>query len=90
MYYVYLLRCRDASLYCGYTNDVFARLETHNSGKGAKYTKSRLPVSLCYYEAFETKSEALKREAEIKRLKKPAKEALIKCGGEHGKNNSAL
>lgn len=90
MYYVYLLRCKDGSLYCGYTNDVAARVETHNSGKGAKYTKSRLPVTLCYAESFETKSEALKREAEIKKLKRPEKEALILQGGTNGENHSAL
>lgn len=90
MYYVYLLRCSDDSLYCGYTNDVSARVDTHNSGKGAKYTKSRLPVALCYFETFETKSQALKREVEIKKLKRPAKEALILQGGTNGENHSAL
>ena len=90
MYYVYLLRCKDESLYCGYTNDLTARVETHNSGKGAKYTKSRLPVTLCYFETFKTKSEALRREAEIKKLKRLAKESLILQGGTNGENHSAL
>ncbi len=90
MYYVYLLRCSDDSLYCGYTNDLSARIKTHNSGKGAKYTKSHLPVTLCYAERFETKSEALKREAEIKKLRRCDKEKLILQGGTNGENHSAL
>ena len=76
-WYVYMLRCRDNSLYTGYTDDVERRLAVHNSGKGAKYTRSRLPVSLAYQEACADKSTALKREYAIKRLKKPEKEALI-------------
>ena len=77
MYYTYILRCCDGSLYTGYTDDVERRLAVHNSGKGAKYTRSRLPVSLVYREACADKSTALKREYAIKRLKKPEKEALI-------------
>lgn len=76
-WFVYMLRCRDGSLYTGYTDDVERRLAVHNSGKGAKYTRSRLPVSLVYREACADKSTALKREYAIKRLKKPEKEALI-------------
>ena len=76
-WYVYMLRCRDNSLYTGYTDDVERRLAVHNSGKGAKYTRSRLPVSLAYQEACADKSTALKREYAIKRMKKPEKEALI-------------
>ena len=76
-WFVYMLRCRDDSLYTGYTDDVERRLAVHNSGKGAKYTRSRLPVSLVYREACADKSTALKREYAIKRLKKPEKEALI-------------
>ena len=76
-WFVYMLRCRDDSLYTGYTDDVERRLAVHNSGKGAKYTRSRLPVSLAYQEACADKSTALKREYAIKRLKKPEKEALI-------------
>ena len=78
MFYVYLLECRDGSFYCGYTTDVQKRLLTHNSGKGAKYTKSRLPVKLVYSEECETKSDALKREAAIKKLKRYQKLELIK------------
>ena len=76
-WYVYMLRCRDGSLYTGYTDDPVRRLAVHNSGKGAKYTRSRLPVTLAYSEEHPDKSAAMKREAAIKRLKKPQKEALI-------------
>ncbi len=77
MYYAYLLRCADSSYYAGYTNDPKKRTAAHNSGKGAKYTRSRLPVSLVYTEAFEDKSEALRREATLKKLSHKQKEALI-------------
>jgi len=77
LFYVYLLECRDGSLYCGYTTDIQKRLIVHNSGKGAKYTKSRLPVKLAYFEECETKSDALKREAAIKKLKRHQKLELI-------------
>lgn len=69
MYYVYMLKCGDGSFYCGYTNDVKKRFEKHKSGMGAKYTRSRLPLEIVYVEEFETKSDALKRECEIKKLK---------------------
>ena len=90
MYFVYILVCEDDSLYCGYTNDLAARLDAHNSGKGAKYTKSRLPVQMVYHESFETKSEALKREAAIKKMARHEKMHLILYGGKHGTNSSAL
>lgn len=77
MYYVYMLRCRDGSLYSGITTDLTRRLNVHNSGKGAKYTRSRLPVSLAYYEEAEDKSQALKRELELKKLTRTQKEALV-------------
>ena len=73
---VYLLRCRDGSLYCGMTGDLVKRVAVHNSGKGAKYTRSRLPVELVYSEPAKSKSAALKREAHIKRLPKYLKEDL--------------
>lgn len=76
-YYVYLLKCGDNSLYCGYTDDVKRRVKVHNSGKGAKYTRSRLPVELAYYEEFSTKSEALCREREIKKLTRAQKTELV-------------
>ncbi len=77
MNYVYILRCADGSLYTGWTNDLEKRVKTHSAGKGAKYTKARLPVELVYYEKFEQKGEALSREISIKKLKKSAKEKLI-------------
>ena len=78
-YYVYLLRCGDGTLYTGYTTDLDARIRVHNGeGKGgAKYTRSRRPVTLAYYEEYEDKSTALRRECEIKKLSKAEKEALI-------------
>lgn len=75
--YVYLLRCADDTLYCGWTNDLDKRIKVHQSGKGAKYTRSRLPVSLAYYEEFETATEAQKREYEIKQMTRQAKLKLI-------------
>lgn len=77
MNYIYILECRDKSLYTGWTTDVYKRLETHNSGKGAKYTRGRTPVKLKYFEKFETKSEALKREHEIKKFSREKKLKLI-------------
>ncbi|MBP6857821.1 MAG: GIY-YIG nuclease family protein [Candidatus Pacebacteria bacterium] len=77
MYFVYILECKDKTLYTGSTNDIEKRLETHNLGKGAKYTRGRLPVKLKYNEAFETKGEALKRESEIKKLNKIQKVDLF-------------
>ena len=79
MNYVYLLRCSDDSLYCGWTNDLDARLKAHNSGRGAKYTRSLLPVTLVYHEVYADLHNALSREWHIKRLSKAEKEALLKC-----------
>ena len=79
-YYVYLLRCRDGSLYTGYTDDPERRLRVHNAGKGAKYTRSRLPVELVYQEQCPDKSAALRREQEIKRMRRAEKLALISGG----------
>jgi putative endonuclease len=76
MNYTYILRCKDGTYYTGWTNDIDKRLKTHNEGKGAKYTRARLPVSLAYYEAFETKEEAMRREWEIKHLTRKEKEKL--------------
>ena len=59
MYYAYLLQCAENNMYAGYTNDLSQRIEAHNNGIGAKYTRSRLPVKLMYYEGFTSKSEAL-------------------------------
>ena len=67
--YVYILRCKDDSLYTGWCIDLEKRLALHNSGKGAKYTRSKRPCKLVYYEEIDNKSEALKREIAIKKLK---------------------
>jgi putative endonuclease len=75
--YTYLLRCADGTLYCGWMNDLEKRVAAHNAGLGAKYTKTRRPVELAYYEAFATKQEAMRREAQIKRLTRREKLALI-------------
>jgi putative endonuclease len=80
MNYTYILLCADGTFYTGWTNDLEKRVAAHNAGKGAKYTRSRLPVKLVYYESFETKNEAMSREVKIKRLTRSAKEALIKNG----------
>ena len=76
--YTYLLQCADGTLYCGWTNHLKKRVEAHNAGKGAKYTKSRRPVILVYYEEYETKSEALRREAAIKKLSRQEKLRMIR------------
>lgn len=78
--YTYILRCADDTLYTGWTNDLDKRLAAHNKGEGAKYTKSRLPVELAYYEAFATKEEAMKREYAIKQLTRKEKQKLIDQG----------
>ena len=77
MNYTYILKCSDDTLYCGWTNDLEKRIKTHNEGKGAKYTRSRLPVTLVYFEKFATSVEAQKREYEIKQLSRAQKLALI-------------
>lgn len=77
MNYTYILRCNDNTLYTGWTNNLEKRLEAHNAGKGAKYTKARLPVELVYFEQFDTKEEAMRREYAIKQMTRKQKEALI-------------
>ena len=76
-WFVYILKCKDNSLYTGITNDLKKRIKVHNLGKGAKYTKARLPVSLLYCETYQTKGDALRRELEIKKLKRIEKLALV-------------
>ena len=68
MNYTYILKCKDGSLYTGWTNDLEQRVAAHNTGKGAKYTKARRPVELVYFEEFETKEQAMKREYAIKQM----------------------
>lgn len=78
-YFIYLVECIDKTIYCGYTNNLEKRVKAHNSSKnGAKYTKARRPVKLIYTECFPTKSEAMKREYEIKQLTRNQKLELTK------------
>lgn len=80
--YTYMVECKDGSLYTGWTNHLEERIKNHNAGKGAKYTKSRLPVRLVYYEVFASKQEAMKREFAIKKLKRIEKLKLIEASKE--------
>ena len=73
MNYVYLLECADNTLYCGWTTDLKRRVAAHNMGSGAKYTRSRRPVRLLYYEEYEDRHDALSREWHIKRLSRNEK-----------------
>ena len=75
-HYAYIVECADGSYYCGYTNDLKKRIKTHNEGKGAKYTRARLPVKLRYFEEFETKEEAMSREYHLKKLSHAQKKKL--------------
>lgn len=77
MFFTYILKCADGTLYTGWTTGLEARLEAHNLGKGAKYTRGRRPVVLVYSEVFQTKELAMKREAAIKKMNKKNKEKLI-------------
>ena len=77
MNYVYILKCGDESLYTGWTNNLEKRFKDHCNGKGAKYTKGRGPLELVYYEEFEDKRVAMKREYEIKQLTRKQKDELI-------------
>ena len=78
MNYTYILECSDGSFYTGWTNNLEKRINCHNKGKGAKYTRARVPVELVYFEVFEDKIEAMKREYAIKQLKRKEKLELIK------------
>ncbi|MGI6383196.1 MAG: GIY-YIG nuclease family protein [Tissierellaceae bacterium] len=78
LFYVYMLKCSDNTLYTGYTVNLEARINSHNKGKASKYTRGRLPVELVYYEELSSKSEALKRECAIKKLTRDEKLELIK------------
>jgi len=78
VHFVYIVRCRDGTLYTGYARDPLQRTRIHNSGRGARYTSGRLPVTLAYSESFDSKSEALRREYELKRWSRARKEALIR------------
>lgn len=77
--YTYVVRCSDGSLYTGWTNDLEKRILAHNEGKGAKYTKTRRPVELIYYEEFPTKEEAMSREWKIKHMSRKQKLKMIRA-----------
>lgn len=80
MYYVYILECKDGTLYTGWAVDLEKRIELHNQGKGAKYTRGRCPVVLKYYECVNSKQEACQREYSIKQIPRAKKLALVKEG----------
>jgi len=84
MTYTYILRCADGTYYTGWTTDPERRLKAHNSGRGARYTRSRLPVAMVYVEQFKTKEEAMRRECSIKKLTRLEKQALIRSSGKPG------
>ena len=75
-YYAYIVECADGTYYCGYTNNLEKRIDTHNKGKGAKYTRPRLPVALVYFEEFDSKEKAMSREWHLKQLTHAEKRAL--------------
>ena len=75
--YTYIVRCKDETLYCGWTNNLEKRIESHNAGTGAKYTRSRRPVELVYFETFDSKEEAMSREYAIKKMTRQEKLKLI-------------
>ena len=79
-HYVYILRCADDTLYTGYTTDPERRLREHNAGEGAKYTRGRTPVEIVYREAYDSRSAAMRREYEIKQLRRSEKVDLIDTG----------
>ncbi|NLL81678.1 MAG: GIY-YIG nuclease family protein [Tissierellia bacterium] len=78
MHYVYIVKCSDNTLYTGYTNSIEERIIKHNRGKASKYTRGRLPVTLCYYEEYDNKADACRREYKIKQLTRQEKLKLIK------------
>ena len=80
MHYTYILKCKDETYYTGYTNHLEKRIQAHNEGKGAKYTKGRGPVELVYFEEYEEKQPAMRREWEIKQMSRRQKEVLIQTG----------
>lgn len=88
-FYVYMIRCKDDSLYTGYTNNVQDRFRKHEEGKGAKYTRGRGPLTLVYSEEFPTKEAAMSREYALKQLTKKEKHSLITTNKEKGVENIA-
>jgi putative endonuclease len=81
-HFTYIVRCADGTLYTGYARDPVKRSAAHNAGKGARYTAGRRPVSLVYWEAFDSVGDALRRERQLKRLRRAMKEALIARSGQ--------
>lgn len=77
MHYTYIVQCSDGTLYTGYTNDLEKRMKAHNDKKGAKYTRGRTPVTLKYFEGFDNKTDAMKREAQIKNMRREKKLKLL-------------
>jgi len=77
IHFAYILRCADGTLYTGYARDPMKRTAAHNAGRGARYTAGRRPVSLVYWESFDSVGDALRRERQLKRLRRTKKEALI-------------
>jgi putative endonuclease len=75
---VYIVRCADGTLYTGYARDPGAREKAHNSGRGARYTAGRRPVRLVYWESFRSIGDALRRERQVKRLRRARKEAMVR------------
>ncbi|RSK25469.1 GIY-YIG nuclease family protein [Bacillus sp. HMF5848] len=82
-HYFYVLECDDNSYYAGYTNDIEKRIQVHNEGKGAKYTRARRPVNLIFYETFASKSEAMQAEYKFKQLTRLQKEQYVAKGEGH-------
>lgn len=91
-YFFYVLHCQDGTLYAGYTTDLKRRLDTHNKGKGAKYTQvtSRRPVKMIYAERWNTKREAMRAEALFKRLSRTQKESYLEANGQSIKETATL
>ena len=79
-YFTYILECADGTYYTGFTTDIKKREAVHNSGKGAKYTRNRRPVKVIYFEEYDTKEEAMKREYRIKTYSRKQKEILVQKG----------
>lgn len=90
MNYTYIVKCGDGTFYTGWTTDLEKRIQTHNRGKGAKYTKSRLPVELVYYETHETKQEAMRREYAIKQMSHEDKRHLAEQRSLSLKENQSI
>lgn len=89
MNYTYIVKCKDGTYYTGWTNNLEKRIADHNAGRGAKYTKTRFPVTLVYYEEFGSKQEAMKREYAIKQMKREEKRKLIDSW-EHSQSDICL